>query len=125
MNLETLLPNIRSLDRLPALVAALGHQPLWDQVPFPLGRSRGPETAPIMVVGQTAGLPWFATPSQDPQRSAETLARRMSSRGQVCLVLALDPDARRLGLAVALYHCPSFQLDLASPLLRDWPRCTA
>ena len=115
MNLETLLPAIRSLDHLPALVAALGHQPLWDQVPFPLSRSGALEARPVMVVGQTAELPWFATLSQDPQRSAETLARRMKRRGRVCLVFALDPDTRRLALAVALYHCPTLQVDLGSP----------
>ena len=33
MDLETLLPAIRSLHDLTGLVAALGHQPLWEEVP--------------------------------------------------------------------------------------------
>ena len=66
MDLETLLPSIRSLHDLTGLVAALGHQPLWEEVPDELG---------LTVVGRTGELPWFAIESTCPERDAERLAR--------------------------------------------------
>jgi Eco57I restriction-modification methylase len=115
MNLETLLPAIRSLDHLPALVAALGHQPLGDQIPSDESRARTPKASPITVIGQTADLPWFAIQAPNPEPSAKALARRMIKRGRPCLVFALEPETRRLAIAVALDECPSLELNLATP----------
>jgi hypothetical protein len=115
MNLETLLPEIRSLDHLPRLVAALGHQPLWELIP---GESRGgptPAASTVAVVGRTGDLPWFATESPNPEKAAEKLARRMEQRGRVCLVFALDQTGRRLALAAAVNGCPCLRLNLAAP----------
>jgi hypothetical protein len=115
MNLETLLPELRSLDHLSRLVAALGHQPLWELIP---GESRGgtaPADPTVAVVGRTGDLPWFAIESHNPDRAAEKLARRMERRGRVCLVFALDPTGRRLALAAAMNGCPCLDLSLVAP----------
>ncbi len=115
MDLETLLPAIRSLHDLPRLVAALGHQPLWEEMPHgpPNGaKSRHPG---MTTVGRTGELPWFAVESEQPQREAGKLARRLSNRGRVCLVLALDTGTQRLALAVGFAGCPTLELDLRNP----------
>ena len=114
MDLETLLPAIRSLHDLTGLVAALGHQPVWEEVP---GEShgtgvRGPR---MTVVGRTGELPWFAIESTSPERDAERLARRSIRRGRICLVLALDNAGHRLGVAAGFDTCPRLDVNLAAP----------
>lgn len=116
MHLETLLPAIRSLHDLPGLVAALGHQPLWEEIPGEPRDAR--QLRPKMTaVGRTGELPWFAVESQRPEQDAGRLARRHSNRGRVCLVLALDSRTRRLALAVGFGGCPRLELDLCNPSL--------
>ena len=114
MDLETLLPSIRSLHDLTRLVAALGHQPLWEEVPDD-PRGHGAHHPRLTVVGRTGDLPWFGIESPYPERDAERLARRASRRGRVCLVLALDPSSCRLAVTVGFDGCPRLDLDLASP----------
>lgn len=114
MHLETLLPAIRSLHDLPGLVAALGHQPLWEEMPQEaVNRSlkRGPH---LTAVGRTGEIPWLALESKQPEEDAGRLARRMSNRGRICLVLALDSNHRRMALAVGFAGCPRLELDLAN-----------
>src|SRR5688500_5949922 len=114
MDLETLLPAIRSLHDLTGLVAALGHQPLWEEVPDE-SRGGGSRNPSLTVIGTTGGLPWFAIESRCPERDAEKLARRISRRGQMCLVLALDPGSCRLAVAVGFDGCPRLEVDLSRP----------
>jgi Eco57I restriction-modification methylase len=116
MDLETLLPSIQSLHDLPGLVAALGHQPIWEEVPEE-SRAGGAGDSRLTVVGRTGELPWFAIESGCPERDAERLARRMSRRGRMCLVLALDSRKRRLAVAVGFDGCPRLEVDLTSPSL--------
>ena len=113
MDLETLLPAIQSLHDLPRLVSALGHQPLWDEVLAEPGKSSWPST--VAVVGQTGELPWFGVESHVPEQDAQKLARRLSKRGRVCLVLALDTITRRLAVVAGLNGCPTLELDLKKP----------
>ncbi len=115
MDLETLLSEIRSLQDLPRLVAALGHQPLWEEVLHDQRAGRTDTGPGITAIGRTGDLPWFAFESQRPEQEAGKLARRISSRGRLCLVLALDCRTRRLGLAVGFGGCPRLELDLCSP----------
>lgn len=114
MDLETLLPSIRSLQHLTGLVAALGHQPLWEEVPDEPHSSEAGNPR-LTVVGRTGSLPWFAMESTCPEHDAERLARRLSRRGRVCLALALDPRSSRLAVAVGSDGCPRLEVDLASP----------
>jgi hypothetical protein len=111
MYLETLLPTIRSLEDLPKLVAALGHQPLWEQVPA----THGTRGAAIVVVGRTSELPWFAVEDQSAGGAAARLAGSLSKRGRISLVLALNRERRRLTLAVGVDRFPSLALDLEKP----------
>ncbi|MEA2724268.1 MAG: hypothetical protein QOH59_2039 [Gemmatimonadales bacterium] len=107
MDLETLLPSIRSLHDLTGLVAALGHQPTWEEVPD--------QSLMLTVVARTGELPWFAIESSSPERDAERLALRLSRRGRMCLVFALDPRCCRLALAVGFDSCERLEIDLNRP----------
>jgi Eco57I restriction-modification methylase/N-6 DNA Methylase len=107
MDLETLLPAIRSLQDLPRLVAALGHQPLWDE--FPGERRR------IAVVGRTGQMPWLGFESAVPQHDTASLARHRSRQGHVSLVLGLDPSCHRLAIAIGFAGFPVLEVELARP----------
>lgn len=115
MDLESVLRSIRALSDLPKLVAALEHQPLWEVVPSHTWVRKPGSPVEIMAVGQSAGLPWFAVQSRTPEPDVLRLARRLSRRGRLALVLALNPDARRLAVAVAFERCPRVELDLEQP----------
>ena len=114
MDLETLLPAIRSLHDLTGLVAALGHQPVWEEVP---GESHGAgfRGTRMTVVGRTGELPWFAIESRCPERDAQNLARRIIRRGRIGLVLALDNADRRLVVAAGFDSCPRLDVELDRP----------
>ena len=115
MDLETLLLAVRSLHDLPGLVAALGHQPLWEEVPDESRRSEAHSGNRVTVVGRTGELPWFAIESRAPEKAARALAGRMSRRGRICLVLALDSVKRCLAISVGFGGLPGLELDLVSP----------
>ena len=72
MDLETLLPAIRSLHDLPGLVAALGHQPLWEELPAESKRGSSSGLPALTIVGRTKDLPWFAIQGLDAISSAES-----------------------------------------------------
>lgn len=110
MDLETLLPAIRSLHDLPRLVAALGHQPLWDQVPDHRGGH-----APLTVVGRTGRMPWLGLESAAPEHDTLVLARHRSRQGQVSLVLGLDPSRHLLAMAIGFGGFPVLEVDLTRP----------
>ena len=110
-DLETLLHAVQSLQNLPPLVAALGHQPLWEEVPAEVW----PWPARVTVIGRTAELPWFAIESPAPQRDAILFAKRLSRRGRVAIVLALDPVQKHLSIALALPGQPHLHIRLADP----------
>jgi Eco57I restriction-modification methylase len=119
MNLETLLPTIRSLHDLPRLVAALGHQSLWDEVPEESGSRAARKGPRVTVVGRTGELPWCAIESVSPNHDAGVLARRNSRRGRVSLVLALDPGKGQLAVAAGMGGFPVLDLDLARPTVES------
>jgi hypothetical protein len=60
-------------------------------------------------------VPWFAVESSTPDRSARSLAGRLSRRGKVSLVLALDPKQRRLVVTIAFGRLPWIEVDLGQP----------
>jgi hypothetical protein len=114
-HLETLLHAVQTLQNLPPLVAALGHQPLWESVPsdiWPWPISHGRQ---VVVIGRTAELPWFALESQEPGKEATLFARRLGKRGRVAIVIALDAVHRQLAIALALEGYPGVQINLAAP----------
>lgn len=115
MGLESSLRSIRSLSDLPRLIVTLHHQPLWEVVPEQEWAGGLHGALQITAVGQTGTFPWFAIESPTPEGDAVALARRIGRRGRAGLVLAFDPTARRLAVAVAFDRCPHIELDLTDP----------
>jgi hypothetical protein len=112
VDLRAELRAIRGLENLPGLVAALGHEPLWERLPDP--RPPAGRAEPV-VVGRNGELPWLAVEAADPQKAARALARRLVGRGRLAVVLSIDPQSRRLAVAVALDGVPSLSLAAADP----------
>ncbi|HEU5039516.1 MAG TPA: hypothetical protein VFT84_01770 [Gemmatimonadales bacterium] len=106
MDLLPALRDIRGLRDLPGLVAALGHEPGW---------TRAPSDPGAMVVGRVGELPWLALEAAVPARAARALARRLAANGRIAAVLALDPEERRLAVAMALDGAPCLALELRRP----------
>ena len=113
MDLETCLSSIHAVSDLPNLVFTLGHEPLWEVGATEAWQGERNGCSSIRVVGHTGPLPWFATESPDPERTVTTLAGRLSRRGRVGLVLALDVATRRLAIGVAFDRIPHIELDLS------------
>jgi hypothetical protein len=107
VDLADTLKGIRALEDLPALAAALGHEPLWDEVPG--GRE------PTVVVGRKGDFPWYAVAGPRAEQGAWALARRMAARGRLCGAFGIDPDRRRLTVAVSLSGAPRLTLELDAP----------
>ena len=108
---------VMALPDLPHLVAALGHEPLWEPFdPRALGLARGTDAlAEAAIVGRLGGFTWYGLTSTDPVRLAPRFARRLAERGRVCGVFGLDPAARRLAVSVAFGGSPVLEVDLDQP----------
>jgi hypothetical protein len=108
---------IEALHDLPHLVAALGHEPLWEPFdPKSLGLARGSDHFPeAAIVGRLGGFTWYGVTSGDPARSAPRFARRLAERGRVGGVFGLDPTARRLAVSVGFGGAPVLEVDLDQP----------
>ena len=111
------LQSIAALHDLPHLVAALGHEPLWE--PFDvrtldLGRRSDPP-AEAAIVGRLGGFTWYAITSDDPAHLAPRVARRLTDRGMVSGVFGLDAAGRRLAVSVAFDGTPVLEVDLDRP----------
>ena len=115
MDVENCLRSIHSLSDLPRLVATLGHQPLWEQVPDEAWNRGAHRALRVWAVGRTGELPWFAVESQAPDRDTAALAGRISRRGRVGMVLGFDPEVRRLVVGIGFERLPSIALDLSTP----------
>jgi hypothetical protein len=115
VELRPLLRSLQTLETLPDLLAALGHQRLFDRVPDLFGPRRARGSAAVFAVGRAGDFPWFAVASPHAERSARSLARRLVGRGRIAGVLALDSAGRRLSVAVTLDGIPSLSIDLDHP----------
>jgi len=115
MDLEGSIRCIQSLSDVPQLIARLGHQSLWEPVPEEAWTRRGEAPLKVIAVGQTGQVPWLGLESDHPQRDAKLLARRISRRGKLALVVCLDGQLRRLAIAAAFDRCPSLELNLWHP----------
>jgi methylase of polypeptide subunit release factors len=111
------LQAIMALHDLPQLVAALGHEPLWE--PFDvgaLGLGRRPDpSGEAAVVGRLGGFTWYALAAADPAHLAPRVARHLADRGRVCGVFGLDAALRRLAVSVAFDGAPVLEVDLTHP----------
>ena len=111
------LQSIIALHDLPHLVAALGHEPLWEPIDagtLDLGRRSDPPVE-AAIVGRLGGFTWYAVASTDPARMASRVARRLAERGRVCGVFGLDPAQRQLAVSVAFDGTPTLEVDLDRP----------
>jgi hypothetical protein len=108
VELGRLLEQVRSIDDLSKLLAALGHEPLHDVVPGLVG-------IVAVAVARAGEFPWFAVAGPDPGRLARRVARRLAARGRIAGVLALDAAARRLAVAIAFDGTPALELELDRP----------
>ena len=86
-----------------------------EPVPRSAWNKPGSRTFDLTLVGQTAGLPWFAIPSSRAERDAILLARRIARRGKAAMVLALDSQTHQLGVSVAFGSAPGLQVNLGTP----------
>jgi hypothetical protein len=107
VDLAEALKDVRSMEDLPALAAALGCEPLWDPVPG--------QREPLVVVGSREDFPWYAVAGPRAERAAQALARRMVARGRLCGALGLDAGGRRLTVTVAWSGAPRLVVDLDAP----------
>ena len=115
MDLEGSLRCIQSLSDLPPLVALLGHQPLWEAVPDNAWGRQGRAPLKVMALGLAGKVPWLGVASTHPLHDARLLARRVCRRGKVAVVVALDRETRRMGVAAAFDRCPGQELSLSHP----------
>lgn len=117
LELGPLLRQIRTLRDLPRLVAALGHEPLWEPVPAEgwLDRPVPGVPGPVVAAGRAGAFPWLALAAGQPARAARALARRLARSGRPAGVLGLDGRTRRLAVAVACDRSPVLELDLRDP----------
>ena len=114
MSLTVHLGRLRTIADLRGLVAALGHEPLFEPA-AELFAGRSSAGGEVFAVGRAADFPWFATSGPEPGRVARRLARRLAVRGRVAGVFALDGASRRLGVAVGVDGVPSLELQLDVP----------
>jgi hypothetical protein len=108
-----LLRGLHRPDDVPKLVAALGQEPLWDEVPDVERQPAGELGA--VVVGRAGAFAWYCVFGSRAERRARALARRLAVRGRVAGVFGLDPELRRLTVAVALEGAQPLVVDLAAP----------
>jgi hypothetical protein len=113
--LGALLARLDSVESLPGLLAALGHEPLNDLVPGLFVQGARLVSGPALVVGRAGEFPWFGVAGSPAGHLARRLARRLATRGRAAGVLALDCRHRRLGVAIAFAGTPSLELELDRP----------
>jgi len=108
------LGGLQSLEALPGLVAALGHEPLFAPVPgLAGGRSGSPEA--VFAVGRAGEFPWFGISGRHPERAARQLSRRLAAGGRIAGVMALDPQCGKLVIAVSLDRTGVLTIDVNHP----------
>ncbi len=116
MRLEAQLRQIRSLCDLPALVAGLGFEPLWEPLPVEAwlpGSAGMPGIREAALVGQHAGFRWAALRARDP-RLARRITLWLQRRGESAGLLLYHDDGR-LTVSVSFGDRPLVVLDLQQP----------
>ena len=105
-----------SLADMPRLVAALGHEPLWEELPCDIRRvtrERGVRAA--ATVGRRGTFTWLGLDAESPAAAARRAAERLSGEGRLAGVWAVDPATRRLAVAVAFGETGVLALDAGAP----------
>lgn len=110
MSLTSVLQATGGLTDLPRLVAELGHEPLWEEIP-PWADVRRAAT-----VGRHGRFLWIGAESGRPvSEVARRIAKRFSSNGFTAGVLVVYPPGRELGIAAGLGEPAFLRLALDAP----------
>ncbi|HEU4700279.1 MAG TPA: hypothetical protein VFS40_13930 [Gemmatimonadales bacterium] len=126
MSIAQVLAGCREFTDLPRLAAALGAEPLWQELaPAPwLGVTRdggrtgvrlGERIRRAALVGRSGELPWFGLEGEDPAALAARVAARLAAGGRPAALLARDPLGHRLAVAVAWGARPVLAVEPAAP----------
>jgi hypothetical protein len=110
MSLESVLRATSGLTDLPRLVAELGHEPLWEELP-PWGDIRRAAT-----VGRHGRFLWIGAESGRPVSEVlRGIAKRYSNNGCAAGVLVVYPPHRELGIAAGLGEPVVLRIALDAP----------
>ncbi len=110
MSLAAVLRSTAGLSDLPRLVAELGHEPLWEELP-PWADARRAAT-----VGRHGRFLWIGVESRRPVHEVtRRIARRYLNNGCAAGVIVVYPPARELGIAAGLAEPSVLRLALDAP----------
>ena len=107
MALTDALREVRTLRDLPALMATLGHEPLWEAL------ETGPHAA--ATVARSGDFTWLALESDSPAAEARRTARRFAAQGRLMGVIAFYRHGRELAIAAAFGAVPVLRVALDRP----------
>ena len=107
MALTDALREVRTLRDLPALMAALGHEPLWEALE--------PAPGATATVARSGEFTWLSVESDSPAAEARRTARRFAAQGRLMGVIAFYRRGRELAIAAAFGTIPVLRVDLDRP----------
>lgn len=103
MSLTALLREVRALHDLPRLLAGLGYEPLWQELPDGA------------LVGRAGDFFWTAWNRLPGQERAANRASRLARGGRVAGVVAFDAGDRAVEFAVGFHGDPWHRIRLDNP----------
>ena len=110
MSLAAVLRLTAGLSDLPRLVAELGHEPLWEELP------PWPDACRAATVGRHGRFLWIGVESSRPvQEVTRRIARRFLNNGCAAGVIVVYPAARELGIAAGLGEPSVLRVALDEP----------
>lgn len=112
MDASMVLGHLTSLTQLPAFVATLGHSPAWQELPPDI---LGVPAETAALVGSAGTFEWLGFSADGAELLGRRLSGTLSSRGRTAGVLALDPKARTLTIAITMEQCGLLTLPLPAP----------
>ncbi|MGB7211959.1 MAG: N-6 DNA methylase [Gemmatimonadales bacterium] len=118
MDLVTALGAVESLADIPAVIAAWGHEPLWEEMPpaqWFAGTRWHTDVRRLALVGRTGRWNWYALECADAERTAERAGRWMGRRGRHGGLIAWDRARRSIAVSVSADPAPSLNVPLDAP----------
>jgi len=112
MDATSILGRLSSIKQLPELVSAFGHTPAWQEL------TTGGLTVPVeavAIVGSAGTFEWLGIQAPDGGIRARRISAGLASRGRIAGVLALDPQAGTLTVAITLERTGVLTLPLQAP----------
>ena len=112
MDVAALLAKLTHRSDLRALIEALGHETLWQDLL--------PEHLPLpcdgaALIGRSGSFEWLAVEGSPAPELAARLSAALTLRGRLVGVLVFDPVARHLGIAVTVERTVSAGFALNQP----------